>query len=154
MKYHITTNLQEMDFELIHGFLTESYWSKGISKAVLKKAFDNSLCFAILKEDQHKGAEQLGFARMITDRSTFAYLADVFILPEYRGQGLSKQLMEYIINHSDLQGLRRMMLATADAHELYKKFGFTALSDEKLFMESWDPDVYKSSLKKKYVDSR
>lgn len=137
MTYRITTDLNQMDFELIHGFLTQSYWSKGISKPVLKKAFENSLCFALFSDEQ-----QLGFARMITDRSTFAYLADVFVVPEFQGQGLSKRLLDFVFDHPDLQGFRRMMLATSDAHGLYEKYGFTALKKQSLFMECWDPDVY------------
>lgn len=139
MQYHITTDFEAMDFALIYGFLSQAYWSKGISQQVLKKACENSLCFAIFAGDK-----QLGFARMITDRSTFAYLADVFVTPKYRGKGLSKLLMESIVEHPDLQGLRRMVLATADAHGLYEKYGFTQLNNEKLFMERWNPDVYKS----------
>ena len=139
MNYHITTDLNHMDFELIHEFLSQSYWSKGISKPVLKKAFKNSLCFAIFSDQK-----QLGFARMITDRSTFAYLADVFIVPEYQGQGLSKKLLDFVFTHPDLQGFRRMMLATSDAHGLYKKYGFTALQYEEVFMECWNPDIYQS----------
>ncbi|MBX2848219.1 MAG: GNAT family N-acetyltransferase [Acidiferrobacterales bacterium] len=144
MEPRITTDLAEMDFNLIHDFISESYWAKGISKAVLKKALEHSLCFAIFE-----GTQQRGFARMVTDRATYAYLADVFILPEHQGRGLSKQLLTFIFVHPDLQGLRRITLATADAHGLYEKFGFTPLSDEKIFMESWDPDVYKMNSVKK-----
>ena len=88
---------------------------------------------------------QVGFARVTTDRATFAYLGDVFILPEHRGQGLSKRLMEAVLAHPDLQGLRRWMLATADAHELYRRFGFVALSRPDRFMQRHDPDVYRTS---------
>jgi GNAT superfamily N-acetyltransferase len=90
---------------------------------------------------------QIGFARVTTDRATFAYLADVFILAEHRGRGLSKRLMEAVLAHPDLQGLRRWMLATADAHELYRKFGFGLLSQPELFMQRHDPDVYKKNMR-------
>lgn len=126
---------------MIHGFLSQSYWSKDIPVAVLKKGLENSLCFAIFDQ----GGSQLGFARMITDRSTFAYLADVFILPDFQGQGLSTRLLDFVVAHPDLQGLRRIMLATADAHGLYEKYGFTPLQNTSLFMELWKPAIYQSS---------
>jgi len=127
-----------MDIDLIHSFLTRSYWAEGISKEIVSRSIDGALCFGVFENDK-----QVGFARMITDRATFAYLADVFILEEYRGLGLSKWLMEVIMSYPDLQGLRRMMLATRDAHELYKKFGFTSLNNVDRWMHIHYPDVYK-----------
>jgi GNAT superfamily N-acetyltransferase len=128
-----------MDLDLVHSFISRSYWASGIPIDTLKKAMENSLCFGVF----HEKDGQVGFARMITDKATFAYLADVFILQEHRGLGLSKQLMSEIISHPDLQGLRRMALATRDAHDLYRKFGFTSLASPETFMELWSPDVYK-----------
>jgi len=127
-----------MELLVIHRFLSDSYWSKNIPLETMKKAFKNSICFGVL-DQQNK---QIGFARMITDKTTFAYLADVFILEEYRGRGISKLLMKNILEHQDLRGLRRMVLATSDAHALYEQFGFTALANPSTFMELWEPDVY------------
>lgn len=143
MTIHITTDFSQMDFDMIHEFLRKTYWSKGIPAAVLKKGLENSLCFAVFDAEK-----QIGFARMITDKSTFAYLADVFVIPERRGQGVSKTLLDFVIAHPDLQGLRRMVLATADAHGLYEKYGFTPLKNESLFMECWNPSIYQSKLEK------
>ena len=127
-----------MDIDLIHSFLTRSYWAEGISKEIIRRSIEGALCFGVFENDK-----QVGFARMITDKATFAYLADVFIIDEYRGLGLSKWLMEVIMSYPDLQGLRRMMLATRDAHELYKKFGFTQLNNVDRWMHIHYPDVYK-----------
>ena len=127
-----------MDIDLIHSFLTRSYWAEGISKEIIRRSIEGALCFGVFENDK-----QVGFARMITDKATFAYLADVFIIDEYRGLGLSKWLMEVILSYPDLQGLRRMMLATRDAHELYKKFGFTQLNNVDRWMHIHYPDVYK-----------
>jgi N-acetylglutamate synthase-like GNAT family acetyltransferase len=127
-----------MDIDLIHSFLTRSYWAEGIPKEIVLRSIEGALCFAVFENEK-----QIGFARMITDRATFAYLADVFIVEEYRGLGLSKWLMEVIMSHPDLQGLRRIMLATRDAHELYKKFGFTQLNNVDRWMHIHYPDVYK-----------
>ena len=127
-----------MDIDVIHSFLTRSYWAEGISKEIIRRSIEGALCFGVFENEK-----QVGFARMITDRATFAYLADVFIIDEYRGLGLSKWLMEVIMSYPDLQGLRRMMLATRDAHELYKKFGFTLLNNVDRWMHIHNPDVYK-----------
>lgn len=135
--YCIRTHAKNMDCESIHQYLTKAYWSKGILLETIKQAIENSLCFGVFLN-----AKQVGFARVVTDYATFAYVADVYILPEHRGQGLSKWLMQTIFEHSKLQGLRRIVLATRDAHGLYAKFGFTALADSSLFMERWQPDVY------------
>jgi len=133
----ITTDKTLFDFELIYGYLSQSYWAKGMPRKVMQTAIKNSLCFGVFEDNQ-----QIGFARVITDRAIFAYLADVFILPNYQGRGFSKELIKEIVNHSDLQGLRRMMLATADAHGLYTKFGFTSVTNPEMLMENWQPDVY------------
>lgn len=127
-----------MDVNAIHEFICQSYWARGIPKTTLEKAIDNSLCFGVFNSE-HK---QIGFARMVTDSATFAYLADVYILENHRGRGLSKWLMQEIMAHPELQGLRRIILATSDAHGLYKKYGFTELSKPELFMENWNPKVY------------
>jgi N-acetylglutamate synthase-like GNAT family acetyltransferase len=137
-KFYISTEKEKMDIDLIHSFLTRSYWAEGISKEIVRRSIEGALCFGVFENEK-----QIGFARMITDRATFAYLADVFIIDEYRGLGLSKWLMEVIMSHPDLQGLRRLMLATRDAHELYKKFGFTSLNNVDRWMHIHYPDVYK-----------
>lgn len=142
MSYRVTDNKDEMDIDAIHDYLSSSYWAKNMPKSVLVKAIENSLCFAVLAVDVNSKDKQVGFARLITDCATFAYLADVYILEEYRGKGLSKKMMQQIINHPQLQGLRRMMLATRDAHGLYEQYGFTALTEQKMFMQLWTPDVY------------
>ena len=137
-RFNISAEKEKMDIDLIHSFLTQSYWAEGISKEIVRRSIEGALCFGVFENDR-----QVGFARMITDRATFAYLADVFIIEEYRGLGLSKWLMEFIMSYPDLQGLRRMILATRDAHELYKKFGFTLLNNVDRWMHIHYPDVYK-----------
>ena len=135
--YRISTNKTEMNVNSIHSYLTTSYWSEGIPKDTLQIAIKNSLCFGVFTDK-----EQVGFARLITDSATFAYLADVYILDEHRGKGLSKWLLNDILNHPQLQGLRRIVLATRDAHSLYEKFGFKELAKPQIFMELWSPEVY------------
>lgn len=139
-EYLITTNSSRLDVDVIHGYLSQSYWAAGIPRYIIEKSIDNSLCFGVF----HQQA-QVGFARLVTDMATFAYLADVFILPDYRGRGLSKWLMEVIHSHPELQNLRRWMLATRDAHGLYSQFGWITLTEEnaKSIMLIPDPDVYK-----------
>ena len=134
----ISTDRARLDVALIHQFLTHSYWSQGIPREVVERAIDHSLCFGIYSE-----SGQVGFARVITDRATFAYLADVFVLQSHRGSGLGKFLMECISNHPQLQNLRRWMLATRDAHGLYAKFGFAPLAHPERFMERHNPEIYK-----------
>tara|TARA_Y100000034_G_C6573392_1_gene248541 strand:- start:31 stop:429 length:399 start_codon:yes stop_codon:yes gene_type:complete len=128
-----------MNLSVIHQYISRSYWAKDIPQQTMIKAIENSLCFGVFKDS----GEQVGFARMITDKATFAYLADVFILENHRGKGLSKWLMDHIVEHPDLQGLRRMVLATRDAHGLYEQYGFTPLNSPSTFMELHQPDVYK-----------
>ena len=146
--YLISTNPAWLDLDVIHAFLSEhSYWARGIPRDVLTRSIANSICFGVYSMEDtssNSNRHQIGFARVTTDRATFAYLGDVFILPEHRGRGLSKRLMEAVLAHPDLQGLRRWMLATADAHELYRKFGFGLLSQPERFMQRHDPDVYKN----------
>ena len=129
--YRISTDHSRLDLRWIHNFLAnDAYWSRGIPVDVFEKSVANSLCFGLYDKDQ-----QIGFSRVVSDFSTFAYLADVFIAPEHRQQGLGKWLVESILNHPDLQGLRRWMLATSDAHDLYRKYGFTPLEHPDKMME-------------------
>lgn len=139
--YRFSCVLEEMDVDVIHGFVSDSYWAKGIPKELLKRAIENSLCFGIFTN----AGEQVAFARMITDSATFAYLADVFVLEAHRGKNLSKWLMQSVLEHPGLQNLRRMVLATRDTHGLYQQFGFTELSNPSTFMELWQPNVYTNS---------
>ena len=136
--FAITTETSFFNVEFIHAFLSKSYWAENIPLETVQQSIDNSLCFGVF----HLG-RQIGFARVITDKTTFGYLADVFIDEAYRGQGLSKWLMEEIMAYPDLQGLRRMMLATRDAHGLYAKFGFTAITNPERWMQIHQPDIYK-----------
>lgn len=140
--YRITTCIDEFDFDVIYGFLSrEAYWCRGVPVNVVRKAVNNSLCFAVFN-DGPRNSEQIGFARTITDKATFAYLADVFILEPFRGRGISKWLIECVLSHPDLQALRRLMLATRDAHDLYEQYGFKTLVDPAMFMEVHKPDIY------------
>lgn len=132
--YVISTDSRRLDFEVIHGYLRRSYWAPGVSRDTVERAAANSLCFGI-----YHGPEQVGYARVVTDRTTFAYLADVFVLETHRRRGLSKWLMECITTHPELQGLRRWMLATADAHGLYAKYGFRSLAEPERYMERRSP---------------
>ena len=135
--YEISTDPARVDVGLVHGFLANSYWAKGIPLETVRRSVENSICFGI-----YHGQQQIGFARIISDLATFAYLADVFMLQSYRGRKLSRWLMECIVRHPDLQGLRRWMLATRDVHGLYAKFGFTAVRSPETWMERHDPEVY------------
>jgi GNAT superfamily N-acetyltransferase len=135
--YEITCDKTRLDVDAIHAFLSQSYWSPGVPRSIVERAVANSLCFGVLLD-----GEQVGFARVITDRVTFAYLADVYILPDHRGKGLARRLMEQVSSHPDLQGLRRFLLATRDAHALYEKFGFRPLARPERIMEIHDPDVH------------
>lgn len=138
-EFVISTDRSRLDVEAVHRFLSgSSYWSQGIPLEVVRRAIEHSLPFGI-----YRHGEQVGFARVVTDFATFAYLADVFVLEAMRGQGLSKWLMECITAHPDLQGLRRWMLATRDAHGLYAQYGFTPLKTPERMMEKVDPDIYR-----------
>ena len=139
MTYEISSDPARLDLDVIHRFLSEdAYWSPGIPRATVERAIKNSFCFGVYLPD----GSQIGFARLVTDRATFAYLADVFVLPQHRGRGISKRLMEAILAHPELQGLRRWLLATRDAHGLYAQFGFKPLANPSRLMERHDPDVY------------
>ncbi len=138
--YEITTDPARFDVQAIHAFLSSSYWSPGVPRAVVERAIENSLCFGVLL-----GNAQVGFGRVITDRATLAYLADVYVLEEHRGKGLSKRLLDAVVSHPELHGLRRMLLATRDAHTLYAKYGFTPLAAPERMMEVHRPNVYRQS---------
>lgn len=134
----ISTDEKRLQIDAIHRFLVEdSYWAKTRTREQTETAIKNSLPFGV-----YKGENIVGFARVVTDYATFAYLGDVFILEEFRGKGLSKWLMETIINHPQLQGFRRWILATADAHTLYEKYGFTGLKYPERWMEKAAPNAY------------
>lgn len=138
--YAITSDHSRFDIDAIHAFLTQSYWSPGIPKAVVERAIANSVCFGVIY-----AGRQVGFARVVTDKATFAYLADVYILEAHRGKGLAGRIMEAVKQHPDLQGLRRMLLATRDAHRLYAKYGFQPLAAPDRMMEIHRPDMYSAN---------
>ena len=139
-EFLLSTDKARLDLALIHSVLRETHWAKGIPLATVAKAIDHSLCFGVYR--QHV---QVGFSRVISDHATFAYLADVFIVDAYRGRGLSKWMMSCVMAHPELQGLRRWLLATADAHGLYSQYGFKALGKPERFMEINVPDIYLSA---------
>jgi GNAT superfamily N-acetyltransferase len=131
-------DVNKLDALAIHDYLSNgSYWAAGIPLDTVKRAMEHSLCFGIYKD-----TVQVGFARWITDRATFGYLADVYVLPEYQGKGLMRKLMSLMLFHKDLQGLRRYMLSTSDAHGLYEKFGFKAIDKPENFMAVVNRDIY------------
>jgi GNAT superfamily N-acetyltransferase len=136
--FSITTDKSKIDVSYVHWFLTRSYWAEGIPIETVQSSVEGSLCFSLVFLNH-----QVGFARVITDEATFAYLADVFIDENFRGKGLSKWLMEVILNYPSLQGLRRFLLATRDAHGLYAQFGFTPLTNTNRWMQIHHPEVYK-----------
>jgi GNAT superfamily N-acetyltransferase len=136
--FTVSSDKSKLDPSVIHGFLTQTYWSTGCSMDNVLQRIENSLCFGV-----YDGDTQVGFARVITDQASFAYLADVFILENHRGRGLSKQLMAFILADPRLQNLRRWILATQDAHGLYAKFGFTPLSNTENWMTVFNPNAYK-----------
>jgi GNAT superfamily N-acetyltransferase len=136
-QYEISLDPARVDVEAAHAYLSGSYWAQGIPIDLLRKAIANSLCVAAF----HQGA-QVGFARVVTDRATFAYLADVYVLEAHRGRGLSRRLVAALLDQPEMQGLRRLMLVTRDAQGLYEKFGFTALAHPERVMERHRPDVY------------
>lgn len=135
----VDTDQSRLDVQTIHRFLTDSYWSRGIPFEVVERSIRGSLCFGL-----YDGDRQVGFARVISDCTTFAYLADVFVLESHRGRGLGKVLISAVMAHPSLQGLRRWLLATRDAHDLYSQFGFTPLAVPGRFMELHAPNVYSS----------
>ena len=133
-EWRITTEPAAMDLDVIHGFLTRSYWAAGVTREVVARSIQGSIPFGVFH-----GPRQVGFARVISDRATFAYLADVFVLEEFRGQGLGVWLVEVISAHPELQGLRRWLLATRDAHALYARVGFEPLPAPERFMQRLAP---------------
>ena len=135
----VTDDKSKIDFEVVHGFLSKSYWAPNIPRETMQRAIDGSMCFSLLKDDR-----QIGFARVITDRATYAYLADVFVTDAEQGQGAGTFFMSVVFAHPDLQGLRRFMLATRDAHALYRKFGFAGPARPEMLMEIVKPatDLY------------
>ncbi len=140
-EYEISLDKKRLDLAMIHDFLAnQSYWAKGIPFAVVKRSIENSLCFGVY----HQG-KQLGFARVVTDYATIAYIGDVFIIGPHRGKGLGKRLIKTIIDHPELKGLRLWLLGTRDAHDLYRKYGFKKVTETpavERFMTILDPDVY------------
>lgn len=145
----VDTDRARVDLDVVHGFLSTCYWAQGIPRDVVRRSIEGALCFGVYREggdplDPPPGreGEQVGFARVISDFATYAYVGDVFVLEPWRGRGLSKWLMECMTAHPDLQGLRRWVLATRDAHGLYRKFGFTEIAHPERWMHRWDPDVY------------
>lgn len=136
-KFTISTDKDRLDIGYIQYQLSHTYWATDIPRSIVERSIENSLCFGVYMEGQ-----QIGFARMITDKATFAYLCDVFIDEGYRGQGISKWMMSVIMDHPDLQGLRRMMLGTKDAHGLYRQYGFKELMAPDRWMEISVPGIY------------
>lgn len=134
--FTISTDKSKIDIAYVHEFLSNSYWSPGVPVETVKKAMQNSLCFGVFETEKQTlpTGRQVGYARMITDTATFAYMADVFIDENYRGKGLAKWLVETILAHPDLQGLRRIILATRDAHSLYAGFGFIPFTNPERWM--------------------
>jgi GNAT superfamily N-acetyltransferase len=138
--YTVSTDKSLLDVDFIHGYLSRSYWAEAIPAETLKRSIENSLCFGV-----YNGTSQVGFARVISDYATFAYLADVFIIEKERGKGLSKWLMECILEHEQLQGLRNFCLMTRDAHSLYERFGFRNLEKPQNFMAIKVDNLYKKT---------
>lgn len=136
----ITDDLARLDLGVIHKFLASCYWAEGIPFDVMRRSIENSLPFGV-----YDGNNQVGFARVVSDYATFAYLGDVFILESHRGRGLSKRLMEVIMTHPKLQGLRRWHLVTRDTHSLYRQFGFSDLKNPAMHMEIWRSGIYRKA---------
>ena len=135
--YTVTTDRSRVDLDVVHGYLTQSYWCAGIKLETVRQAVANSIPFSLLE-----GEKQIGYARVITDSATIAYLGDVFVLPEHQGKGLGMWLIECVMAHPDFRGLRRWILLTRDAHSLYEKYGFTPIAKPDRWMEKHDPGVY------------
>jgi GNAT superfamily N-acetyltransferase len=137
-EFAISTDKSRLQIDAIQDYLTnQSYWAKERTPEQTRAAIENSICFGLYEEDR-----QIGFARVVTDMATFAYLGDVFVLPEYQGKGLGRWMMEVVIGHPELQGFRRWVLATRDAHTLYEKYGFTGLKHPDRWMEKAAPNAY------------
>jgi GNAT superfamily N-acetyltransferase len=138
-EFLITTDKSRLDLNAIHGYLVRSYWAEGIPRETVERAVHGSLCFGVFH-----GERQIGFARIISDFATYAYLADVYVLEEFQGQGVGKWMMECVRKHPNLQGLRRWGLSTRDAHGLYRQYGFKELAFPDRMMEILHLDIYKS----------
>jgi len=136
-RFRITTDVEEMDLDAVHAYLTRSYWAEGISKNLVARSIEGSLCFGLLD-----GSRQIGFARVVSDGATFAWLCDVYVLEEHQGRGLGTWMMRELMMHPDLQGLRRWGLVTRDAHGLYEKVGFAAPANPAGLMEIARPGMY------------
>jgi N-acetylglutamate synthase-like GNAT family acetyltransferase len=139
-EFLISTSRKRLDLDVIHDFLTNCYWAKGISRETVERSIEHSLCFGIYESS----GTQVGFARVVSDFATVAYLGDVFVLESHRGRGLSKWLMECVVEHPALQNLRRWILLTRDAHGLYSRFGFTPVKAPERYMELHRPNVYET----------
>lgn len=139
-QFKVTTNPDDLDLELTYSFISNTYWAKNISFEMFRKSIANSLVFGAYNESN----EQVGFARVITDKATFAYLVDVFVLENYRNLGISKLIVQAITSDPELQGLRRFMLVTSNAHGLYSQFGFEPVTKPENIMQIWQPNVYES----------
>jgi len=136
-EFVISTDRARLDIDVVHNYLSTSYWAKGMPREILERGIENSLTFGVYHQDA-----QIGFARVITDLATYAYLSDVFIVEGYRRRGLSKWLMECVLAHPDLQGLRRFALFTRDAQGLYERYGFAPSRSTSTYLERWTPNVY------------
>jgi GNAT superfamily N-acetyltransferase len=150
-EFLISTSRERLSLDVVYGFLTNCYWARGIPREVVARSIEHSLCFGIYdesprlaKEARHGAPAQVGFARVVSDFATVAYLGDVFVLESHRGQGLSKWLMECVMKHPALQNLRRWILLTRDAHGLYSQFGFTPVNAPERYMEFHRPNVYET----------
>jgi len=140
-QYRLSFDASDMQVDAIHAFLAQSYWAENIERAVVERAIAGSLCVGTFAP----GGDQVGFARVVTDCATFAYLADVYVLEAHRGHGLAARMVTALHDHPDLQGLRRWMLATSDAHGLYAALGWTPVEDGTPFMQRHFPDVYRQA---------
>jgi len=143
-QFTVSADPSKLDVEAIYDFLSHCYWSEGIPRETVERAIDHSLCFGLFD-----GAKQIGFARVISDHATYAYLCDVYVLESYRGKGLGTWMMSCVMKHPDLQGLRRFTLLTRDAHGLYQKFGFAAAKNPSRYMEIHVANIYKKLQKEK-----
>lgn len=132
--FEISTDRARLDVALVHEFLRTSYWAEGRGRSVVERSIEHSLCFGV-----YQGGRQVAFARVVSDRAVFAYLMDVFVVPEFRGHGISKALMRAVLDHPDLQNLRLFLLATRDAHGLYERFGFRSLAEPERMMAIRNP---------------
>jgi len=138
--YRISCDPAGIDVDAVHAFLSRSYWAEGIPRELVAQSIEGSLCFGLFA-----AAQQIGFARVITDRATFGYLADVYVLESHRGRGLGRWLMQVLMAHPDLQRLRRFVLVTRDAHELYRPFGFGPIQHVERYMEITRPGMYRAA---------